>query len=159
MKVFLPLQKPEHTILQYQDLLNQSDVTFRQMIQIIGCLLSTAVAVLPAPLHNRTLKCQQIFKSAEYQSFNPRVMLVFILVFSLGYPCLFQMPARNPILMSQSEYLLMGPKMEKYSVIEKRNFLEISGKSYLLKEFQKTLQSLSQVSEDEVQSFITNRLG
>ena len=90
MKISLPLRKNEHIILQYQDLLNQSNITFRQMTQIIGCFSSTTITVLPAPLHYRALKCQQILESEEKQSFNPRIMLVSRLVFSLGIHVLFK---------------------------------------------------------------------
>ena len=62
------------------------------------------------------------------------------------YPRLLQMSIEKPILIPQEKDLLMGPKLEKHSLIEtgKLGLLlwTISGKSYLQKEFQKTLQTL-----------------
>ena len=58
MKVHLPLQKKEQIILEYRDLLNQSDVQLRQMIQLTDRVWSTAIAVLPAPLQYRSLQRQ-----------------------------------------------------------------------------------------------------
>ena len=77
------------------------------------------------------------------------------------YPRLLQVSIEKPILIPQQKDLLMGPKLEKHSLIEtgKLRLLlwTISGKSYLQKEFQKTLQTLSQVPKDKVQFHITNR--
>ena len=57
----------------------------------------------------------------------------------------------------------MGPKMEKHSLTEKGKLrllsYIISGKSYLQREFQKTLQSFPQMAKDKVQSLITNQPG
>ena len=75
MIVFLPIQKKEQIISQCQDLLNQSDVSLRQMTQLIGRLSSTAIAVLPAPLQYRSLQRQQILELAEKKSFSARVVL------------------------------------------------------------------------------------
>ena len=79
------------------------------------------------------------------------------------YPHLIQMSVHKPILIPQVEDLLMGPKMEKHPLIEKGKLRllawTILGKSYLQKEFQRMLQSLSQVPKGKVQSLITNRPG
>lgn len=44
------------------------------MTQLTGRLLSTAIAILPAPLHCR-LQRQKILELAEEQSFKARVLL------------------------------------------------------------------------------------
>ena len=79
------------------------------------------------------------------------------------YPHLLQMSTNNPILITQVEGLLMGPNMEKYPLIEKGKLKllawKISGKSNLQKELQITMQTLSQVPEDKVQSLISNHPG
>ena len=73
------------------------------------------------------------------------------------------MSVDKPILIPQVEDLLMEPKMEKRPLIEKGKLRilawKIPEKSYLQSEFKKTLQSLSQVPKEKVQSFITNRPG
>ena len=58
MIVSLPIQKKEQIISQCQDLLNQSDVSLRQMAQLIDRLSSTAIAVLPAHFQYRSLQRQ-----------------------------------------------------------------------------------------------------
>ena len=74
MIVSLPIQK-EQIISQCQDLLNQSDVSLRQMTQLIGRLSSTAIAALPAPLQYRSLQRQQILELAEKKSYSAGVVL------------------------------------------------------------------------------------
>ena len=79
------------------------------------------------------------------------------------YPCLIQMSVDKPILIPQVEDLLMGfgQFQKKHPLIEKGKLRlvawTISGKSYLQKKFQRTLQSLSQVPKGKVQSLITDR--
>ena len=48
MIVSLPLQNKQQIIWHCQDLLNQSDVSLWQMNQLVDCLSSTAIALLPA---------------------------------------------------------------------------------------------------------------
>ena len=64
------------------------------------------------------------------------------------------MSVDKPILIPQIEDLLMGPKMENPPLIEKGKLRLlawiISGKSFLQKEFQRTLQSLLQVPKGKV---------
>ena len=54
---------------------------------------------------------------------------------------------------------LNEPKVGEAFTHRDREIKTISGKSYLQKEFQKTLQTLSQVPKDKVQFHITNRPG
>ena len=75
MTISLPLQKKEQIILQCKDILNQSDVSLRQLTQLIGRLSSTAIAILPAPLQYRALQRQQILELAEKQNFHARIVL------------------------------------------------------------------------------------
>ena len=59
------------------------------------------------------------------------------------------MSVEEQILILQVEDLLIGPKMEKYLLIEKGKFRlltwTISGKIYLQRKFHETQQNLSQV--------------
>ena len=75
MTISLPLQKKEQIILQCKNILNHSGVSLRQLTQLIGRLLSTAIAILPAPLQYRALQCQQILELAEKQNFHARIVL------------------------------------------------------------------------------------
>ena len=63
------------------------------------------------------------------------------------------MSVEEQILILQVEDLLIGPKMEKYLLIEKGKFRlltwTISGKIYLKRKFQETQQNLSQVQKVE----------
>ena len=87
MIVFLPLQKKEEIILQYEGLLNQSDVTLRQMIQLLGRLQMPFLKVgeMSVRVKQREIHGQQ-------------------------WNSLLQMLVKNPILRHQAEYFLMGPK-------------------------------------------------
>ena len=62
------LQKKGHIILQCQDLLNQSDVSLRQMTQLIGRLSSTAIVALPETLQYWSLQRQKTLGLSEKQS-------------------------------------------------------------------------------------------
>ena len=69
----------------------------------------------------------------------------------------------NTIASTKNQNLLLGPNRVKHPFIEQGN-LEllawiVSGKDYMQKELRKTLPLLSQMSEDQVQMLITNRLG
>ena len=75
MIVSLPLQKNEQIISKCQDLMNQSDVSLRQMNQLVG-FSATTIAVISAPLQFRFLQCQQILELAEKQIFNAWVVLL-----------------------------------------------------------------------------------
>ena len=75
MTISLPLQKKEQIILQCKNILNQSDVSLRQLTQLIDRLSSTAIAILPAPLQYRASQRQQILELAEKQNFHARVVL------------------------------------------------------------------------------------
>ena len=62
MAITLPQQKKDQTEKQCQDLLRKSSVSVRELTQFIGRLVSTAIAVLPAPLQYRAMQCQQILE-------------------------------------------------------------------------------------------------
>ena len=81
MIVSLPLQKEQEFILQYEGLLNQSDVTLRQMIQLLGRLQMPffKVGELPVRVKQREIHGQQ-------------------------WNSLLQMLVKNPILRHQPEY-------------------------------------------------------
>ena len=68
------------------------------------------------------------------------------------YPGVLQMSVRKPLLFSTADNLLIGPNRTKHHLIENGNSQHlawtISGKSYLLKEFQRNIPSLSEMPED-----------
>lgn len=74
MIVFLLLQK-EQTILQFQDLLGQTDIILRANDQTDKSSSSAGMALLPAPLQSRSLQRQKIEELAEKQSFIAREVL------------------------------------------------------------------------------------
>ena len=78
-------------------------------------------------------------------------------------PPLLQLTVRIPLLLPKTQSLLLSPNREKHLLIEQGNlqFLAriVSRKDYMKKEFRKTLLLLSQMLEDQVQMFITNRTG
>ena len=69
----------------------------------------------------------------------------------------------NTIASTKNQNLLLGPNRVKHPFIEQGNLdllaWIVSGKDYMQKELRKTLPLLSQMSEDQVQMLITNRLG
>ena len=62
MAITLPQQKKDQTEKQRQDLLRKASVSVRELTQLIGRLVSTAISVLPAPLQYRAMQCQQILE-------------------------------------------------------------------------------------------------
>ena len=55
MAITLPQQKKDQTEKQRQDLLRKASVSVRELTQLIGRLVSTAISVLPAPLQYRAM--------------------------------------------------------------------------------------------------------
>ena len=60
---------------QCQKLLDQEDVSLREMTQLIGKLSSTALAVLPAPLQYRYLQRQQIDQLRSSGCFEKKIII------------------------------------------------------------------------------------
>ena len=56
MTLTLPQEKKEKIVKQCQDLLGKSSTSISELNQLVGCLASTAIAVLPAPLQNRAMQ-------------------------------------------------------------------------------------------------------
>ena len=77
------------------------------------------------------------------------------------YPQLLQMSIKDPLLFQSIQNLLIGPKTKNHQLIRKQNLqlLALSGKSYLQRDYQKSLQPLFQIPYDQVKSLITNRPG
>ena len=56
MTLTFPQEKKEKIVKQCQDLLGKSSTSISELNQLVGCLASTAIAVLPAPLQNRAMQ-------------------------------------------------------------------------------------------------------
>ena len=73
------------------------------------------------------------------------------------------MSIKNPLLLPSVPDLLIEPNKQNHQLIENQNLQllawTVSGKSYLQKDYQKSLPSLLQMPEDQRQSLIMNRSG
>ena len=73
------------------------------------------------------------------------------------------MSVRNPILLPQVKDLLTNPSEQNYLLIENQSMRlvawTVSGKTFLQKEYQKGLQTLSRHLGEREQQLITNRPG
>ena len=56
MTLTLPQEKKEKIVKQCQDLLGKSSTSISELNQLVGCLASAAIVVLPAPLQNRAMQ-------------------------------------------------------------------------------------------------------
>ena len=75
MTLSLPKEKLLKVQNHCQEILENGKVTVRELSKLIGRLSSTAIAVLPAPLHYRHLQHQQIQKLISHNSFEEKVEL------------------------------------------------------------------------------------
>ena len=73
MTLSLPKEKLLKVQNHCQEILENGKVTVRELSKLIGRLSSTAIAVLPAPLHYRHLQHQQIQKLICHNSFEEKV--------------------------------------------------------------------------------------
>ena len=58
-------EKKDKIISQCQDILKEKSVSIRDLTQVFGCLSSTAITVLVAPLQYRAIQRQQIAELAN----------------------------------------------------------------------------------------------
>ena len=75
MSLALPQGKKDKVINQCSQLLNEKEVSIRELTQLIGRLSSSAIAVLPAPLHYRAMQRQQILELAGKNNFEAQITL------------------------------------------------------------------------------------
>jgi len=75
MLLILPKEKVVSITSYCQKLLDQAQVSVREMSKLIGTLSSTALAVLPAPLHYRGLQNQNIQTLPKEGSYNSLLTL------------------------------------------------------------------------------------
>ena len=73
MTLNLPKEKLLKVQNHCQEILEKGKVTVRKLSKLIGRLSSTAIAILPAPLHYRHLQHQQIQKLICHNSFEEKV--------------------------------------------------------------------------------------
>ena len=80
-----------------------------------------------------------------------------------SFPQLLRLSLRNSLLLLQISNFLESPTKEPHLLVEKGSLQllawTVSSKSYLHKEYQKNLPLLSQMLEDQVESFIAIRPG
>ena len=58
-------ERKDKIISQCQDILKEKSVSLKELTQVFGCLSSTAIAVLVAPLQYRAIQRQQIAELAN----------------------------------------------------------------------------------------------
>ena len=75
MSVSLPQEKKYKIISQFQGILKEKSVSIRELTQVLGCLSSTAIAVLAAPLQYRAIQRQQIAELAITKNVNSMIVL------------------------------------------------------------------------------------
>lgn len=75
MELTLPSEKVNKIICQCKDLLDQNQVSILQLTKLLGKLTSTAVAVLPAPLHYRHIQRDQIKNLLLKKSYQAYIVL------------------------------------------------------------------------------------
>ena len=75
MTLSLPPQKVHDLCRGIQSLLNKETVSVRQLAHIVEKLNSTALAVLPAPLHYRELQNFKIYSLQETELYNAQTTL------------------------------------------------------------------------------------
>ena len=75
MEFVLPREKVEKLQRQCQQLLLAPFVTVREVASLVGSMVSTAVAILPAPLHYRTLQSLKSSHIRQGRSYNYHVTL------------------------------------------------------------------------------------
>lgn len=79
------------------------------------------------------------------------------------YSQVLDMAVQAPLLLPQNPNLLMNPHGEVHPLVANKSIRlvawKVSGKAWQVKEFQKGLQTLSQVPDDQARFLITNRPG
>ena len=71
----LPKEKLLKVQNHCQEILEKGKITVRKLSKLIGRLSSTAIAVLPAPIHYRHLQHQQIQKLICHNPFQEKVAI------------------------------------------------------------------------------------
>ena len=75
MTITFPQEKKDQIVKPCQDLLRKSSVSIQELIQLIGRLGSTTIAVLPAPLQYRAMQRQQILELSVAENYSSEIKL------------------------------------------------------------------------------------